>query len=165
MEDNMKTIIITVAIIVLFISTNSIAQQQYNTLPRIQVGTPQYHQHQQYQQYQQRYRPQPVIVNTLPTIVVGSGYNNYSYDNNTTVAVSAITAGASVLSALINGVTAVNLAQTVATGNRPVQMVQAAPAPNTEQSEGPPGQWVQTDGQWINGQWAPAHKVWVPVNP
>jgi len=29
----------------------------------------------------------------------------------------------------------------------------------------PPGQWVVAPGQWVNGQWIPAHKVWVPVNP
>jgi hypothetical protein len=29
----------------------------------------------------------------------------------------------------------------------------------------PPGQWVTVAGQWVNGQWVPAHNVWVPVNP
>lgn len=29
----------------------------------------------------------------------------------------------------------------------------------------PPGQWVTVAGQWVNGKWVPAHKVWVPVNP
>ncbi len=31
--------------------------------------------------------------------------------------------------------------------------------------EGPPGEWVEVPGTWVNGQWVPAHKVWVPVNP
>jgi hypothetical protein len=29
----------------------------------------------------------------------------------------------------------------------------------------PPGQWITVAGQWVNGQWVPAHNVWVPVNP
>lgn len=29
----------------------------------------------------------------------------------------------------------------------------------------PPGQWITIAGQWANGQWVPAHNVWVPVNP
>jgi hypothetical protein len=32
-------------------------------------------------------------------------------------------------------------------------------------NEAPPGQWVTVAGQWVNGQWVPAHNVWVPVNP
>jgi hypothetical protein len=36
----------------------------------------------------------------------------------------------------------------------------AAPAP-----EAPPGEWVTVPGQWRDGKWVPAHRVWVPVNP
>ena len=32
-------------------------------------------------------------------------------------------------------------------------------------TEGPPGQWVQVPGKWVDGKWIPAHKAWVPVNP
>lgn len=35
-----------------------------------------------------------------------------------------------------------------------------APAPET-----PPGEWVTVPGQWRDGKWVPAHRVWVPVNP
>jgi surface antigen len=31
--------------------------------------------------------------------------------------------------------------------------------------EPPPGQWVEVPGEWVNGKWVPAHKVWLPVNP
>ncbi len=43
-----------------------------------------------------------------------------------------------------------------------------APSPvygTSYSSEAPPGQWVTVKGQWVNGQWVPAHKIWVPVNP
>jgi hypothetical protein len=33
------------------------------------------------------------------------------------------------------------------------------------QSEAPPGEWVTVPGRWVNGQWVPAHRAWVPVNP
>jgi len=33
------------------------------------------------------------------------------------------------------------------------------------QGEAPPGEWVQTKGQWIDGSWVPSHKKWVPINP
>ncbi|MCX5816821.1 MAG: glycine zipper 2TM domain-containing protein [Proteobacteria bacterium] len=36
-------------------------------------------------------------------------------------------------------------------------------SPDTTQP--PPGRWMEVPGQWVNGQWVPAHKVWVPVNP
>ncbi|HOP85282.1 MAG TPA: glycine zipper domain-containing protein [Syntrophorhabdaceae bacterium] len=32
-------------------------------------------------------------------------------------------------------------------------------------TENPPGKWVEVPGQWVNGRWVPAHKVWMPVNP
>lgn len=31
--------------------------------------------------------------------------------------------------------------------------------------EAPPGEWVTVPGQWRDGKWVPAHRVWVPVNP
>ncbi len=31
--------------------------------------------------------------------------------------------------------------------------------------ENPPGEWITLPGQWVNGQWVPSHKTWVPVNP
>jgi len=31
--------------------------------------------------------------------------------------------------------------------------------------EGPPGQWVEIQGQWVGGKWVPTHKAWVPINP
>jgi len=34
-----------------------------------------------------------------------------------------------------------------------------------ENTQQPPGQWVDVPGQWIDGKWVPSHKVWVPVNP
>jgi outer membrane lipoprotein SlyB len=38
-----------------------------------------------------------------------------------------------------------------------------AVAPN--ESDAPPGRWVQVPGQWVGGKWVPAHRAWVPVNP
>ena len=32
-------------------------------------------------------------------------------------------------------------------------------------SETPPGEWITVPGQWRDGKWVPAHRVWVPVNP
>ncbi len=29
----------------------------------------------------------------------------------------------------------------------------------------PSGRWIEVPGQWIGGQWVPAHKTWVPTNP
>jgi hypothetical protein len=29
----------------------------------------------------------------------------------------------------------------------------------------PPGSWVIVPGQWVGGNWVPAHNVWVPENP
>ena len=29
----------------------------------------------------------------------------------------------------------------------------------------PSGRWIEVPGQWIGGQWVPAHKTWVPINP
>ncbi len=31
--------------------------------------------------------------------------------------------------------------------------------------EAPAGHWITVPGQWIGGQWVPAHKTWVPTNP
>jgi hypothetical protein len=31
--------------------------------------------------------------------------------------------------------------------------------------DNPPGEWVTVPGQWVNGQWVPSHKTWIPVNP
>ncbi|MBI4008074.1 MAG: glycine zipper 2TM domain-containing protein [Planctomycetes bacterium] len=31
--------------------------------------------------------------------------------------------------------------------------------------QAPAGHWVEIPGQWVGGQWVPAHKVWVPTNP
>ena len=47
------------------------------------------------------------------------------------------------------------------------QRAYAAPAPSVVQEpvSPPPGRWVTVPGQWVGGQWTPAHKVWVPVNP
>ena len=36
---------------------------------------------------------------------------------------------------------------------------------SANQSDQPPGQWVDVPGQWVNGKWVPAHRAWVPVNP
>lgn len=47
------------------------------------------------------------------------------------------------------------------------QPAYAAPAPSVQQEavQPPPGKWVSVPGQWVGGNWVPAHKVWVPVNP
>ena len=29
----------------------------------------------------------------------------------------------------------------------------------------PSGRWIEVPGQWVGGQWVPAHKTWVPTNP
>jgi outer membrane lipoprotein SlyB len=42
------------------------------------------------------------------------------------------------------------------------QSVVTAPVSPEDQ---PPGKWVEIPGQWSNGKWVPAHRVWVPVNP
>ena len=34
-----------------------------------------------------------------------------------------------------------------------------------DQGDVPPGEWVTVPGRWVNGQWVPSHKAWVPVNP
>jgi hypothetical protein len=44
-----------------------------------------------------------------------------------------------------------------------LRFAQAAPHPPVE--EGPPGEWVEVPGQWLNGKWIPPHRAWVPVNP
>lgn len=31
--------------------------------------------------------------------------------------------------------------------------------------EAPAGHWITVPGQWVGGQWIPAHKTWVPTNP
>ena len=31
--------------------------------------------------------------------------------------------------------------------------------------EAPAGHWITVPGQWVGGQWVPAHKTWVPTNP
>lgn len=36
---------------------------------------------------------------------------------------------------------------------------------STGYSRNTSGQWVTVAGQWVNGQWVPAHTVWVPSNP
>jgi hypothetical protein len=41
----------------------------------------------------------------------------------------------------------------------------AAPPVEQEAATPPPGRWVTVPGQWVGGQWVPAHKVWMPVNP
>jgi hypothetical protein len=43
------------------------------------------------------------------------------------------------------------------------QPVYASPASPPDAP--PPGHWVTVPGQWQNGKWVPAHRVWVPVNP
>jgi len=45
------------------------------------------------------------------------------------------------------------------------QMKQRAYASADGQGDSPPGEWVQTKGQWIDGNWVPSYKKWVPVNP
>ena len=41
----------------------------------------------------------------------------------------------------------------------------ASPDRTSRAPNDPPGEWVTVQGQWVNGKWVPAHKVWVPVNP
>ena len=43
--------------------------------------------------------------------------------------------------------------------------VRSASASSVGPEQAPPGQWVDVPGQWHNGKWVPAHRVWVPVNP
>lgn len=45
------------------------------------------------------------------------------------------------------------------------QTKQRAYASVDGQGDSPPGEWVQTKGQWIDGNWVPSYKKWVPVNP
>lgn len=49
-----------------------------------------------------------------------------------------------------------------------VQPAYAYPDPEfiaKHKDNNPPGEWVAVPGQWVDGKWVPAHKVWVPVNP
>jgi hypothetical protein len=40
------------------------------------------------------------------------------------------------------------------------------PAYSSRENTGnPPGSWVIVPGQWVGGNWVPAHNVWVPENP
>ena len=43
-----------------------------------------------------------------------------------------------------------------------VSQAQASAAP---ENEAPPGEWVVVPGKWVEGNWVPAHRVWVPINP
>lgn len=36
--------------------------------------------------------------------------------------------------------------------------------PSAQSVGAAPGQWILVPGQWIGGEWVPAHRVWVP-NP
>ena len=47
----------------------------------------------------------------------------------------------------------------------PSHTAYAAPPVEQSQATPPPGRWVTVPGQWIGGQWVPAHKVWIPINP
>jgi hypothetical protein len=47
----------------------------------------------------------------------------------------------------------------LAQASRPVNV----PPPPPE--EGPPGEWIEIPGAWVNGQWVPAHRTWVPIDP
>jgi hypothetical protein len=47
----------------------------------------------------------------------------------------------------------------LAQAQRPVNV----PVPPPE--EGPPGEWVEVPGAWVSGQWVPAHRTWVPIDP
>ncbi len=38
-------------------------------------------------------------------------------------------------------------------------------APVPPPQEGPPGEWVEVPGSWVDGKWVPAHRTWVPLNP
>jgi hypothetical protein len=53
--------------------------------------------------------------------------------------------------------------------NAAKRQAQAAPPPplavSPAREEGPPGDWVEIPGQWVNGRWVPPHRAWVPVNP
>lgn len=42
---------------------------------------------------------------------------------------------------------------------------QSAVTASVSPEDQPPGQWIEIPGQWKDGKWVPAHRVWVPVNP
>ena len=81
-----------------------------------------------------------------------------------TAAGAAIGAG---LGAVTGG--AIGSAHDKAEQNRPAyppgNAAYAAPPVEQEPATPPPGRWVTVPGQWVGGQWVPAHKVWMPVNP
>jgi SagB-type dehydrogenase family enzyme len=37
--------------------------------------------------------------------------------------------------------------------------------PEKRSTHNPPGEWVTVPGQWVEGKWVPAHRMWIPVNP
>jgi hypothetical protein len=107
--------------------------------------------------------------------VVVNNYNHYdrqparydrSRNNNDGLLIAGIALGGIALGAILGSAMSqprtVNTQQAVY--NDPVYSQPAAYGA-TYNEDTPPGQWVMAPGQWINGQWVAAHKVWVPVNP
>lgn len=98
-------------------------------------------------------------------------YNNVRYvgsrGNNNGLLIAGAALGAVVLGAVI--VSAMSQPGYATTR----QVVYSAPPsgsiayaqPSGYGMDAPPGQWVIVQGQWVNGQWIPAHNVWLPVNP
>jgi hypothetical protein len=102
-------------------------------------------------------------------------YNNVRYersnDNNNVL----YFAGAALGGIILGTVLGITLSQPADVTTR--QTVYNIPAPGPQayaqpynygpsyNQDTPPGQWVTVQGQWVNGQWIPAHNIRVPVNP
>jgi hypothetical protein len=87
-----------------------------------------------------------------------------SRGNNDGLLIAGIALGGIALGAVLGSVMSQPRATREVVYNEPVYS-QSSGYRTAYDNETPPGQWVTVAGQWVNGQWVPAHNVWVPVNP
>ena len=87
-----------------------------------------------------------------------------SRSNNDGLLIAGIALGGIALGAVLGSAMSQQRVTREVVYNEPVY-TQPAGYRTAYNNDTPPGQWVTVAGQWVNGQWVPAHNVWVPVNP
>lgn len=96
-------------------------------------------------------------------------HGHRSYGNNDGILIAGAALGGIVLGAVLGNAMSqpTRVTERVVYNNPPAGPATYAYSDryNGYYNDEPPGQWVNVSGQWVNGRWVPAHRVWMPVNP
>ncbi len=95
---------------------------------------------------------------------IGGALAGQAIGHNTAGTLIGAASGALVGAVAGNAVDQSQAQQRLAQQEPPPPPAYTAPPPPPPQ-EGPSGQWVNVPGEWVNGQWVPPHRAWVPLNP